>query len=312
MTRSVFFIIGFITVVCQLIYLPIPEQTQHYLFFSGIILLGIPHGAADLLVAGRTAGEEKKSFSKMRFLTVYVSMLLAFGALLWFFPLLGGILFILLSAYHFGETDLNFVNVGSVLGKLLVTSYGILIISVILFSHFEEVKLLLEPFNIVLKNRGFINWLSEQRYYLMSFSVLIFFTSLFLYLFKNGVEVFLSKDRFLIGFASMVFILFNLPLLLGFTFYFVAWHSLFSLKNIVGYLRKSEDISPMLIVQKMLLYSSIAIGGIAIFGVASFFFFTGGSAVIYPFLGLAVLTAPHMLVMHDMYNRIRIDNLAVN
>ncbi len=309
MIRVVFFIVGFIAVTIQLLFLPIPEQTQYYLFFTGILLLGIPHGAADLLVAGRTAKEEKKSFSKLRFLVVYISMLAAFGVLLWFFPLVGGILFILLSAYHFGETDLNFVNVSSIFGKLLITSYGILIISIILLSHFDEVELLLQPFNVMQKNKLFVDWLVEKRYYLMSFSVMLFFTSLFLYLFKNGASVFSGKDRFLIGFASMVFILFNLPLLLGFTFYFVAWHSLFSLKNIVEYLRKNESISPMLIAQKMFLYSSIAIGGIAIFGVASCFFFTGGSLVIYPFLGLAVLTAPHMMVMHDMYNRIRISNL---
>ncbi len=311
MIRIVFFIVGFIAVVCQLFYYPIPEQIQYYLFFSGILVLGIPHGAADLLVAGRTASEEKKSFSKLRFLVVYVGMLSAFGALLWLFPIVGGILFVLLSAYHFGETDLSFINVNSVLGKLLVSSYGILIISIILLSHFDEVQLLLQPFDIGLKNSGVIDWLGERRYYLMSFLVLVFFSSLFLYLLKNGASVFLGKDRFLIGFASMVFILFNLPLLLGFTFYFVAWHSLFSLKNIVGYLRKNEDISPMLIAQKMLFYSSIAIGGIAIFGVVGYLFFAGSSTVIYPFLGLAVLTTPHMLVMHDMYNRIRINNLAV-
>jgi Brp/Blh family beta-carotene 15,15'-monooxygenase len=311
MIRIVFFIVGFITVICQLFYYPIPEQIQYYLFFSGILLLGIPHGAADLLVAGSTAREEKKSFSKLRFLTVYISLLFAFGALIWLFPLLGGILFILFSAYHFGETDLNFINVNSVLGKLLVTSYGIIIISIILLSHFDEVKLLLQPFNIGLENGVFIDWMGDHRYYLVSFLVLIFLSILFLYLLKYGMSDFLGKVRFLIDFAGMMFILFNLPLLLGFTFYFVAWHSLFSLKNIVGYLRKNEDISPMSIARKMLLYSSIAIGGIAIFGVVNFFFFTGASAVMYPFLGLAVLTTPHMLVMHDMYNRIRINNLAV-
>jgi len=311
MIRFGFFIAGFITVLFQLLYSPIPEQIQHYLFFSGIVLLGIPHGAADLLVAGRTAKEEKKSFSKLRFLIVYVSMLSAFGFLLWFFPLPGGILFILFSAYHFGETDLNFVNVGSLFGKLLVTSYGVLILFIILLSHFDEVKLLLQPFDIGLKNWDFIDWLGAHKYYVMSLLGLIFFSSLFLYLVKNGLGVFPGEGLFLIGFASLVFILFNLPLLLGFTFYFVAWHSLFSLKNIVGYLRESEDISPLLIVQKILLYSSIAIGGIAIFGAASFFFFTSGSPVMYPFLGLAVLTAPHMLVMRDMYRRIRINNLVV-
>ena len=53
------------------------------------------------------------------------------------------------------------------------------------------------------------------------------------------------------------------------------------------------------------MYSVIAIGGITLFGLTGFMFISSNSIAGYLFLGLAVLTAPHMLIMHDMYNSLR-------
>jgi hypothetical protein len=94
-------------------------------------------------------------------------------------------------------------------------------------------------------------------------------------------------------------------MLLGFTFYFVVWHSVLSLNNITAYLRKNNLYTLNNIKKEIILYSVLAIGGIALFGLTGFMFINSRAMVGYLFLGLAVLTAPHMQIMHDMYTSLR-------
>jgi hypothetical protein len=94
-------------------------------------------------------------------------------------------------------------------------------------------------------------------------------------------------------------------MLLGFTFYFVLWHSLLSLNNIILYLRKKNTVSSQTIVKQIVLFSLLAIAGIGLFGLTGFMFINRDVVAGYIFLGLAVLTAPHVGIMYDMYDTIR-------
>ena len=305
MLRIVLLLSGCLLLLFQQYIIPFNNSTQFIIFLSGILLLGVPHGAADLLVATQNANSSKKSFSKFRFLTVYISRLFAFAAILWLFPLAGNLLFIFFAAYHFGETDLYQFKTNTISGKAFVTFYGLLILSVILLYHFEEVKPLFQMFQAGKENAAFINWLDIQRYNIISVSGILFFTATFIYFLHNSNTGTNDKGQFLIRFAIILLILFNLPMLLGFTFYFVVWHSVLSLNNIITYLRKNNSHTQNRINREIILYSVLAIGGIALFGLTGFMFINTNAIVVYLFLGLAVLTAPHMQIMHDMYNSIR-------
>ncbi len=305
MLRIVLLLSGCSLLLFQQYILPFNNSTQFIIFLAGILLLGVPHGAADLLVATQNANSSKKSFSKFRFLAVYISRLFAFAAILWFFPLAGNLLFILFAAYHFGETDLYQFKTNTLPGKAFVIFYGLLILSVILLHHFEEVKPLFQLFSAGKENAAFINWLDINRYNIISVSGILFFTATFIYFLRNNNTGTKDKGQFLIRFAVILFILFNLPMLLGFTFYFVVWHSVLSLQNITAYLKKNNSNTQNNINRDIVLYSVLAIGGIALFGLTGFMFISSNAIVGYLFLGLAVLTAPHMQIMHDMYNSLR-------
>ena len=305
MLRIVLLLSGCLLLLCQQYVYPVSNNLQFIIFLLGILLLGVPHGAADLLVATQNANRGKKSFSKLRFFVVYLFRLFAFAAILWFFPLIGNLLFILFAAYHFGETDLYQFNTNTLIGKAFVIFYGLLILSVILLHHFEEVKPLLQQFTAGRENAVFINWLDVNRYYIISVCGILFFTTTFVYFLQTSNTGTDNKGQFLIRLAIILLILFNLPMLLGFTFYFVVWHSVLSLNNIVGYLRKNNSFTQTSIQREIVLYSVLAIVGIALFGVAGFMFTNSSAMVGYLFLGLAVLTAPHMQIMHDMYKSLR-------
>ena len=302
MLRITLLLSGCILLLFQQYIMPIDTGVQFIIFLCGILLLGVPHGAADLLVATRNAGNSEKSFSNFRFLALYISRLLLFAVILWLFPVAGNLLFILFAAYHFGETDLYQFKTNTFIGKLFVISYGFLILSVILLHHFEEVKPLFQMFQAGRENSTFINWLDIHRYNIISVAGILFFTTTFIYFLKNNDADSKDKGEFLIRFAVILFILFSLPMLLGFTFYFVVWHSVLSLNNIIIYLRKNSFYTKNNITKQIVLYSVLAIGGIGLFGLTGFMFISRNAIVGYLFLGLAVLTAPHMQIMHDMYN----------
>lgn len=305
MKKIVLLILGFVLLFVQHYVAVIQPNTQYVIFIVGIILLGVPHGAADLLVAARNADLSDKIFSKQKFFIVYLGRLILFGCMLFWLPVAGNVLFIFFAAYHFGETDLYQFKTNTLTGKLFVLSYGMVILFVILLHHFDDVMPIYQLFRSGRENLAVINWISQNRYYFLSFSGILFFISAFIYFLKNRHADHSDTGQFLVRFALILFILFNLPMLLGFTFYFVVWHSLLSLDNIVIYLTKKNAVSYKVITKQISLYSFLAIAGIGIFGITGFMFINENAVAGYIFLGLAVLTAPHMEIMYEMYGVIR-------
>lgn len=309
--RIILLFVGFAMLFVHHYIQPISVEGQFLAFATGILFLGIPHGAADLLVANQNANSEKKRFSMLFFFTNYLGRLVGFGAILWFFPLIGNILFIFLAAYHFGETDLHRFRTDTLWGKILVMNYGLVILSIILMPNFNEVRPILLLFKAGSDNLAFINWLDSHRIGLIFSAAVLFLVSVIIYFRKNKELAFSENRYFSIQFLLILVILYNLPMVLGFTFYFVIWHSTLSLKNITSYLRKNSNFNTAnRVIRQIVFYSLLAIGGILIFGFTGFMFINNNAIMAYSFLGLAVLTAPHMQVMHDMYHKIRLNHNA--
>ncbi len=270
---------------------------------AGVVLLGIPHGAADLLVATKNEVEKNKHFSKRSFHINYMSRMVLFGLLLWVLPMVGIVLFILFAAYHFGETDINKYKENSLLGKIYVTSYGIVILAVMLLSHARQLLPMSGIFHSLDNQELLIN--SIERYRLFIFLAIILTFLILTGFYFHYIQATIKSGVLMIGqLFILLFILYNLPPLLGFVFYFVGWHSVLSLKYIVEYLSKDGLTTGKRIAHQIIFYSLLAIGGMIVFAAAGLFFFHKSAPTFYIFLGLAVLTAPHMHIMQDMYNNI--------
>lgn len=304
MIRKILLLTGVVLLIIQQFLVPVSIQLQFVIFISGIILLGVPHGAADLLVASRYAADQKQSFNKLYFFLNYLFRILLFGVIFWAFPLAGNVVFIFFAAYHFGETDLCEFKTNNIAGKVFVISYGLVILGVILLNHFDEVKPMLLQFDAGTQTGAFIKFISNRRYVILSFSGLLFFASSFFYFLTNK-QATQIQGQFLVQFALILFILYNLPMLLGFTFYFILWHSVLSLRNITRYLSNDGLFSTRLIVKQIGFYSLLAMSGIVLFGLTGSMFLSNNNMLVYVFLGLAVLTAPHMQIMQQMYKSIR-------
>ena len=82
MIRIGLLITGIVLLIFQQYLLPFNYETQLIILLVGILLLGIPHGAADLLVATQNASSRKNKFSKIKFFAVYLSRLFIFFLLI--------------------------------------------------------------------------------------------------------------------------------------------------------------------------------------------------------------------------------------
>jgi beta-carotene 15,15'-dioxygenase len=182
-------------------------------------------------------------------------------------------------------------------------------LSIILMPNFNEVRPILLLFKAGSDNIAFINWLDAHRLTLIFSSIILFIVSSIIYLIKNKVTDYSEIKLFPAQLIIILLILYNLPMVLGFTFYFVIWHSTLSLKNILFYLRNNNSFYTVKsVIKQILFYSLLAVTGILMFGFMGFMFINYNAMMAYSFLGLAVLTAPHMQVMHDMYHKIRLNH----
>lgn len=306
MIRPLLLLSGFVLLLVEQQVGPFPPGVQTAMFLIGIILLGVPHGAADLLVAMQNAEKTPVDFSRSKFLAHYLGRLVLFGILLWLFPFVGIILFIFFAAYHFGETDLSSFDTSGPAGRFFVASYGLVILGVMLLCHLDEVAPFLALAGAPERQAPVLAWLHQNRTMLLLLLVLQFMSSA-LFLFGSQRQEMLKIDFSTIArFLLILFILAGLPLILGFTFYFILWHSVLSMQNIVHYLCRVHSRTHGTVIRQITFYSLLAITGVVCFGIAGFMFVNEVSVMWYSFMGLAVLTAPHMEVMHEMYGRLRL------
>ncbi|MFM8806525.1 MAG: Brp/Blh family beta-carotene 15,15'-dioxygenase [Sphingomonadales bacterium] len=273
---------------------PVPHSWQWVFFLLVIITVGLPHGALDFLVAGEGRNKAKLS----TFLFFYISQSLAF-LLLWFWPLAAASVFVLLSAYHFGETDLQEFSPHPWLKHLSILCYGLATLIALLFAHYTELIALIPDINNQVARYEALVWLKEN--YLIVYFTLIGASALFLLQQKNIDRGQLAS---LLILSIPQVLIFVLPFLAGFTYYFGIWHSLLSIAtiqkntNTTGWSQISKLINAQTVSFALL---ALLIMGVLYWTISSFFNYDNQLLIF--FIGLSILAIPHMQLMHQLLTR---------
>jgi len=298
---------GLLLVIWNNYITPISDNIQWIIFAVTILIAGIPHGALDHLVAKQNSTLHHQKFSSIKFYTTYLTRMALYGICWYFFPAFSLLLFIVLSAFHFGETDLSLpVTIRKLSASILQTNYGLLIVLVLLLTHSQEVLPILSL--IEKQNTGIISTIFNPRIsaiILIGISVLLLLN--FAWIQRSHP---LSVKWYLYIFIQTVFLLLviiSLPLPLAFAFYFGCWHSLHSLENIRQHLSDSNNkvIGFVALLKKCIPYSIIALTGIAILIILSSYLQAESVFLFFFFIGIAILTVPHLEVMSHMYKHLR-------
>jgi Brp/Blh family beta-carotene 15,15'-monooxygenase len=282
-----------------------PVYLQVGLFIGGMLLLGVPHGAADLLVANSISNMQGRKFRHASFILSYLGRILLFALILWAFPWIGLAIFLIISAFHFGETDFSQHEMSDAWSRLFVVTYGLSVLAILLLSHLGEVAPLLSFLAEPERVEQLVTLISSVRPHI--------FLGLGCCLIITGFRVHLRRPGFFHGWIrseamyipAILIFLWQLPLLLGFTFYFIGWHSVLSMSSILKYLVKVNGLSVSNVWRQMFFYSGLAILGTLVIGASGFMFSDINAMIWYSLMSLAVLTGPHMVVMHDMYTLLR-------
>ncbi|MEM7380338.1 MAG: Brp/Blh family beta-carotene 15,15'-dioxygenase [Bacteroidota bacterium] len=199
--------------------------TEEVLAYILILSFGILHGSNDIKLIRATSGN-KKVPGMLRVLLYYLTFIGVVIGLLKFFPLLLIGIFLIFSAYHFGEQHWNGSLSGSKVSRtVLYVNYGLLVLTVLFQAHGSEVE------NILLKLTNFVVPAAIWNNLLLFF--LFIFVIHYLLLFKQKIS---SRARELI-ILLVLFVVFNTASLLwSFAIYFIIWHSVPSLSDQIQYL----------------------------------------------------------------------------
>lgn len=260
--------------------------------FFLIFTFGILHGANDLLLISKINIEESSN-SKIKILGYYVAVVLTGILFFYIIPQLALLLFIIVSAYHFGEQQwqkLEF-HFQKWLVILFHSFYGFVILFLLFIFHTNEVQSII--FSIA-------NISIPIPYFLLVLQISgILFIALSAYFYWKLEKI---RNKILLEFFYLIvftIIFKSSSLIWGFAIYFVLWHSIPSIIDQIKYLNGSFSIKYFITYCRSAgIYWLISIMGIALI------YFTLKEEQLFNamfFSFLAAITFPHTVVITRMF-----------
>lgn len=278
----------------------IPFHWQLIYFLVMITMTGIPHGALDHVIAMETANRDKNKFTLGRFLGKYIIIILLYSAVWLLLPAVSLLFFLMISAWHFGETDIEGDGKDWGLSLARIT-WGTFVLMVILISHAEDVKWIIMRITHDSSYTAFIfDWIATRSVLLLSILLTISLGCLF-YRYSKGWYVF--KPLHIVNLCIVLLLCTALPLLPAFALYFGGWHAVRSFEFIFGFLKTSDrysTYSPLKIWREALPMTFLAVYGLLF--MIYIWNASGWRADPIPilFIFLSVITLPHLDVMDKM------------
>lgn len=264
--------------------------------FLLILSFGMLHGANDLMLFEKLT-ESKRNIPFTLMLALYILVVLTVLMLFYLLPVLALILFVLGSAYHFGEQHWEHENIKSafLIKYLFYFSYGLFVIALLLLLNSSEVVTIIES----IINDQFSSITINYLFYIVAICLasLTFFISITDLDFRKSIW---QELLYLLVFA----IIFQVSSLIwGFAIYFIFWHSLPSLYDQIRFMYNGFDRSKIFTyVKKSLPYWLISILGLVII----YFIFkdmTIFNGLFFSFL--AAVTLPHSFLISKMFRQVK-------
>ena len=268
------------------------NSTQVSFLILVLILFGVPHGALDLYIDQHL---HKSESNQKIFLLKYISNIIAYAAVWYFFPVAALIIFILITAYHFGEIDW-LGKTESLIHKAAYSIIGLLWILLLLSKNIDFALQIFIRMERSAFNENQWTALAHKIYPITLIGLLVVYFILFFfkeYLFTKHKYYYYS----LIQQITLIIFAFYMPLWLCFAFYFGFWHSLLSFDKIRITFSMPNDFNGW----KGLLVKAAPFSIMAWFGFIYITFLTLNSkdaSGIFTllFISLSVLALPHLQI----------------
>tara|TARA_B100001173_G_scaffold2048_1_gene1868 strand:+ start:63 stop:932 length:870 start_codon:yes stop_codon:yes gene_type:complete len=252
------------------------------LFIIIMLSIGIPHGSVDHIIAFINPNARKFK-SKPIFYVIYLS-LIVINIMIWILsPFLGLLVFLIISCYHFGETQV--IGYNSTDNKLLNFVVGANILLSLFLNNIAELQQIL----YIIPEFSNLNLSNLNSAFFLLISVAILMLSIINFDIKRKVPLYAE-----ITILYMIF--YHTDLLTSFALYFGFCHSLpmlmleykeFKNDNFIKFYFKTLPFTILSIIFGFLLYQF------------NNDLLTSDNLILFVFIIISSLTLPHVFIMKD-------------
>lgn len=278
-------------------FIEIPIGHQLVVASIFILLFGIPHGAIDHVLFFR-----KRQMSTLKFYAIYLGLIVAFIGLWLWLPLLSFVLFLLLSAYHFGESQLVDMSSSKLPFKSLIYfNWGLALLATLMYYNLQELNDITAFFHDTLSLKVIYDETVFFWFYLLTNVFNVFVLTLLFFKEKLNSRRF-SSELFLLALIHITFFLF--PFIIGFSLYFVVLHSMVVMHQEYQFFKSENQAFSVLQFIKLLLpYSLLSIVFTSLLFLSSHWGYINISIPFLAIIIISVITLPHAIVMTIFYNK---------
>ncbi len=277
---------------------------QHPAWLAGLFLLamvvtGIPHGATDHLVDANLQARAGKPFSWRRFIVRYLLTMLCYGLVWWYLPGLALLMFLGMSVYHFGQSQVLYVRWLAHDGRkrLLGLAWGVLVLGSLLLLHLPEVLTLLGSLISLPWQEAEI---ASAGGGLVAASGLVL-AGMWIRAVQTGAMLPAELGREILALALLLGAFWLGGLWLGFALYFGVWHSLSSVLAEIECLRASQPYGWRQWIRDAVPFSVVSFAGIGLLLLAGWWLGERLPLVLLFFIAISTLTLPHAWYMERLY-----------
>lgn len=265
-----------------------------------ILVIGMPHGALDHIIAFKAFDRPKNFRNQFIFYAGYLSVMFLYGLFWVFFPFAAFMFFLLMTLYHFGQADAERFSFEGWPKHAMLYARGLTIVGLILFSS--------EPYyssSIIEEVTGYS--IAGALFPIVTPDILSNSLAL-IYPISYLLLTILKKPENLLSLLSLdaiivPFLFYYCDPIFAFSVYFGCWHAFNHTKTMLNFLEKfGEEVSFIWFYKSTFLYSVISYAGlIALYFILQAF---GNEELLVAllFILISVLTLPHMFVVEKIYS----------
>ena len=294
------FVLLIFTYVLSVIYNSVGAFTiNHQIIFcvAMVSLFGIPHGSIDHVLY-----RAKMKSSNLFFYSFYFGLILIYVLLWLFFPLISFIFFLILSAFHFGESQFeNFVIKKDMFKYPLFFIYGVYVLSTLIYFNIGDLNILseLNSDTIILAD-VFNNKIISFTYF--SSLILLILLTIISIRYKLISEVNFSIEIFTLILINLISYLF--PFIIAFSLYFVLLHSIPVMFQEFKFLKEdNSNFNYRKFIMLLLPYTLVSLFFTFIIFYCSYIQLINISIPYLSMIIISVITLPHAIVMNLFYNK---------
>ncbi len=272
-------------------FVPMNEVSQWAIFLGLMLLFGLPHGAIDHILFFSGGSKPFDARAMGFFLGYYLLVMFAYSLLWFFFPEFSLYVFIIISSYHFGQSQLYYLPQDRTrwMHQLMYFLWGAAVLMSLLYFNRQESIQLIKPvansLALVLSS-SYLIWMVIGLWFVWG---LTFITR------KGSTLVTLGFEWLEI--AALILLFSQVSLVLSFAIFFGLWHSYKAIRIEIEKLNQGgTPFNWRIFFKKSVLFTLISVLGLVVLIQAGNNLQTAIQPLFLFFIAISVLTMPHMLI----------------